>query len=458
MRRAPLIALSAAAVLVAAAAVPGHAGAAVPVSRTGPSAAPTSFTTVATNVAARSDRRPTNGGVYDRTAQKTFISWAGQFEDNYVQAYDHRAKIWSAPVKVADGGNDTHNYPTLIQAGDGHLLVFRGMHNRELWFARSERPHSIEGTWTDTQIPEGLGATYPMVFKSTAGHLFVFVRETAGDLDKQYPTDFRPMKYVRSTDNGRTWQSSETLTGERWNIAPQTRTDNMNEVYIGQLRHEPGAPGRPERVSIVYTLAGGGPEGHLHDRYHKNIYHAYFSPADLKFRSAAGADLGVKIDDADQERHLKVAETPLQTVNPRSPDYIQLVGSTVGGFTPFVVWMQLDEAAVVHTYTGVFTPLGWRNREVASGIRVRDMERVDALTWRVYATTNDPAVTAISTFKLYAGAFWQSEATIPVPRAVQRIEVIDGYRDPARIIVSGASSARPADVADGDIYVAGAGR
>jgi hypothetical protein len=83
---------------------------------------------------------------------------------------------------------------------------------------------------------------------------------------------------------------------------------------------------------------------------------------------------------------------------------------------------------------------------------------VDALTWRVYTTSNDPAVTAITTAKLYAGTFWQNESTIATPRAVQRIEVIDGYRDPARIIITGNSSARPADVADGDIYVAGAAR
>jgi hypothetical protein len=38
---------------------------------------------------------------------------------------------------------------------------------------------------------------------------------------------------------------------------------------------------------------------------------------------------------------------------------------------------------------------------------------------------------------------------------VQRIEVIDGYRDPARILATGASSAREVAVADGDIYVAG---
>src|SRR5207248_1527574 len=83
---------------------------------------------------------------------------------------------------------------------DGHLLVFRSMHNTELRVARSPMPHSIEGTWTDTLIPEGLGATYPMPFKTASGAIFVFIRETAGDFDKQYPTDFRPMKYVRSTD------------------------------------------------------------------------------------------------------------------------------------------------------------------------------------------------------------------------------------------------------------------
>jgi hypothetical protein len=169
-----------------------------------------------------------------------------------------------------------------------------------------------------------------------------------------------------------------------------------------------------------------------------------------------GADLGVAVDDAEQERHLKVAETPLQTPNPRSPDYIQLVGSTMGGHLPFVLWMRLDAGGVVHTHAAVRTPLGWHDREVAAGIRVRDMERVDPLTWRVYATTNDPAVTAVSTYTLTAGVLWRPEATIPTPRAVQRVEVVDGYRDPARVILTGASSARPPDVADGDVYVAGA--
>jgi phage tail protein X len=392
--------------------------------------------------------------VYDAVARKTFISWGGQFEDNYVQAYTHRTGTWSAPVRVAGGDNDSHNYPTMVQANDGHLLVFRGLHNKELWVARSPQARSIDGTWTDTIIPEGLGATYPMPFKTADGTIFVFIRETAGDFDKTYPTDTRPMKYVRSTDNGLTWQSSETLTGDKWNIAPLGRADNMNEIYIGQLRYEPATRLHGERVAIVYTLAGGGPEGHLHDRYHRNIYYTYFTPKDLRFHAADGRDLGTKIDDPEQEQYLKVVETPLQTVNPRSPDYINLVGTTLGT-RPFVVWMQLDANAALHDFTALWSPLGgWRTKEVATGVRVRDMEQVDALTWRVYGTDNAGA-TGISTYTVTAGTGWAYESTIATPKPVQRIEVIDGFRDPARILASGASTDRDVAVADGDIYVAG---
>ena len=410
------------------------------------------LTTVATASAARTDRRPVAGGVHDPRAGKTFISWGGVQEDNYVQEYDHRRDRWSAPVRVAGGDNDSHNYPTLVQADDGHLLVFRGLHNRELWVARSPRPHTTDGAWTDTIIPEGLGATYPMPVKTTNGDIFVFIRETAGDFDPAFPTDTRPMKYVRSTDNGRTWESSSVLTGDRWCIAPLGRPDNMNEIYIGQLRHEPATRWRPERIAMVWTLAGGGPEGHLHDRYHRNIYYATFSPRDLRFRSATGHDLGTSVDDADQEQHLLVADTALQTVNPRSPDYISLVGSA--GHRPFVVWMQLDEASVLHGYSADYSSGDWRRRELGTGDRYRDMEPVDDHTWRLYATP-EPATPGVRTYRLSPGGVLRPETTIVTPQPVQRIEVVDGYRDPARVLLTGASSAREVTVADGDVYVAG---
>jgi hypothetical protein len=411
--------------------------------------------TAASAVAARTDRRPVAGGVYDPAAHTTFITWGGQNEDNYIQAYDHHAREWSAPVKTGNGEGDSHNYPTIVQARDGHLLVFHSLHNEALVVARSAAPHSIEGGWTEQVIPEGLGATYPMPFVTADGSIFVFIRETVRDFDRSFPTDFRPIKYVRSTDNGLTWHNSVELTGERWVIAPNGRADNMNEIYIGQLRYEPARFGRPERVHIVYTLAGGGPEGHLHDRYHRNIYYTSFTPADMHFHAPDGRDLGTAIDDADQEGSLRIVETPLMPApSSRSPDYIQLVGQVLG--LPFVVWMQLDAAGVLHDFAGLWTPFGWRTREVATGVRVRDMEPLNAFTWRVYAT-REGTTSGIGAYLLHIGTVWQDESVIDTPRAVQRVEVIGDYRDPARLLASGASSAREVSVADGDVYVVGQG-
>ena len=229
-------------------------------------------------------------------------------------------------------------------------------------------------------------------------------------------------------------------------IAPLNRADNLNEIYIGQLRFSQG------RVGIVYTLAGGGPEGHLHDRYHKNVYYVSFSPRDLHFRAADGSDLGTSVDDAEQEAHLKIAETPLQTVNPRSPDYISLVGSTLGR-QPFVLWMQYDAAGLLHVNAGLWTGRAWVTREVTTGARVRDMEPVGPFAWRVYTTVD--GASGIGTALLVAGQWWAAESTIPTAKPVQRVEVIQGYRDPARLLATGASSARDVSIADGDVLVAG---
>jgi hypothetical protein len=407
--------------------------------------------TPATSVAARSDRRPVAGGLYDATAKKTFVSWAGQFEDNYAQSFDHRTNTWSTPVRVASGDSDSHNYPTMVQAKDGHLLSFRGRHNVELVLNRSPQPHSEAGEWSERVISKD-AATYPMPFTTADGTIYVFFRETSHDLDKTIPTDTRPMQYVLSKDNGQTWQTSKELTGRPFVIGSTSRADNMNEIYIGQLRQEPDG-----RVRIVYTLAGGGPEGHLHDRYHRNIYYTWFNPRNLHFYSASGRDLGTQIDDADQEEYLKVTETPLTLPNGvKSPDYIQLVGTTFGEL-PFLLWFSGDEAkGPLHNYLSTWNGLSWETKEVARGLRVREMEPLNPLTWRVYATEDGKP--NVNTYLVRFGRTWSAESVIPTTKPVQRIELVKDFRDPVRVLMSGASSARDVAVADGDIYTAGFSR
>jgi hypothetical protein len=406
MRRLRLLAVPLSLSLVFVGAAPAHAH--EPAGDDDLAARAMTVMTPVTAAAARTDRRPVAGGVYDAVAHQTFISWGGVHEDNYVQAYDHRTGTWSAPLKVGDGLDDSHNYPTMVQAPDGHLLVFHNLHNTQLYVARSPQAHSIAGTWTEKVIAEGDGATYPMPFVTDNGTVFVFIRETVRDLDHTSPVDLRPMKYVRSTDGGLTWSNTAMMTGDKYAINPTDRPDNMNEIYIGQLRHVSAGWGQPERVQIVYTLAGGGVEGHLHDRYHHNIYYTYFTPGDLHFHAADGRDLGTRIDDAEQETYLKVADTPfLAAPYQRSPDYISLVGEVVPG-VPFVLWMQLDAGGVLHDNVAVRTPRGWQQREVATGIRVRDMEPAGLLTWRVYATgepaAGTPAPSGIQTFLFTAAS------------------------------------------------------
>ncbi len=407
-------------------------------------------TTTATNVAARSDRRPVAGGVHDRRVGKTFVSWAGRYEDSHVQTYDHRRSTWSAPNRIADGDADAHNYPTMVQARDGHLLIFRGMHNVELRMSRSPEPHSADGVWEETLISKN-AATYPMPFVTRDGTIYVFYRETSGDLDPTVPTDTRPMLYVVSKDNGKTWKTSTELTGDPFAIGSTARADNMNEIYIGQLRLEDSG-----RVRIAYTLAGGGFEGHKHDRYHRNVYYTWFDPRTLHFHSASGRDLGTQIDDADQETHLKVAETPLTLPNNvKSPDYIQQVGTTLG--RPFVLWFTGDPGnGPLRNHLSTWNGRTWDTREVARGLRTREVEPVDPLTWRVYATEDGKP--NVNTYLVRWGRTWEAEAVIPTAKPVQRVEVVQNFRDPARAIFSGASSQRDVSIADGDISVAGLSR
>lgn len=410
--------------------------------------------TPATTVAARTDRRPMAGGVYDPVVKKTFISWAGKNEDNYVQEYDHAARTWSAPVFVGDGDADTHNYPTMVQANNGKLLIFRGMHNVELVVSESPKARTAAGKWTERVISQGVAASYPMPFKAANGDIYVFYRRTDDTVDPTAPVDQRPMLYVRSRDNGRTWRNSTQLTGAKYAVGSTGRADNMDEVYFGQMRYEPARFGRSERVHIVWTLAGGGPEGEKHDRYHRDIHYAYFQPSNRHFYSASGRDLGVQINNTDIEGPTKVVRTPIELpAGIRSPDYIQLVGWQCNG-RPFVVWFTADATGTFRNSAAHWTGSRWAIKEVTTGVRTREMEPV-AGGWRVYSTVD--LQPGIRTALLTDTGVWTAGAQIPTAKPVQRIELITRFRDPARLLVTGASSARDASVADGDIHVVGVG-
>jgi hypothetical protein len=261
------------------------------------------------------------------------------------------------------------------------------------------------------------------------------------------------MDFVRSTDNGVTWASSKTLVGQsQFVIGTTTRSDHMNEVYIGQLRLEPATAGRPERVHMVWTLAGGGPSQHLHDWFHKDIYYCTFEPATMRFKSVTGADVGTQVGPTDYDACRVLTTDLVRPAELKSPDYIQQVGYLSDG-RPFLVWITMDDTGLLHNTVAVWSGSAWQRREVATGLRTREIERLGPNSWRVYA--NREGTPNVQTFLLDNGQTWTAESTITTAKEIQRIEVIAGFRDPARVLISGASSDRDVAVADGDIYVAG---
>jgi len=117
------------------------------------------------------------------------------------------------------------------------------------------------------------------------------------------------------------------------------------------------------------------------------------------------------------------------------------------------VWFTHDRNLLFHNFASVWTGTGWRTTEVATGLSTREMERVSPTAWRVYATRDEQP--GILTYLLERGERWTPETTIGTPGPVQRIELIGGFREPARILATGAASDRDVSVADGDIYTAG---
>jgi len=398
--------------------------------------------TVAADAATKSCRRPLKVGLYDASVERTFVCWMGAECAAFVAARDHADGTWSDPKRVGTSYRDYHNYPHLIQTDDGRLHVFHGCHNTVLRQATASEPHSIGGEWSDGPVEAAPEASYPMPFVAEDGSLFVFFRRT-DDVDD------RPMAYVRSTDAGRTWEDSEALTGDPIALGHRDRPDNMDEIYVGQLRHEPADAGREgrERVHLVWTLAGGGREGREHDRYHRNLYHATFSPGDLHFRAADGTDLGTWLDREDGERHCKV----LDTGEPEGldVDYVQYVHYTAGGRPVLAFGGAPAERTAAWTGTEWTLASGPETGEYTGGFH--DLERTGPESFRLYADHDE----GLQIFESDdGGQRWHAGDVVAFPAPLRHAVVVDDYREPVRLLATEATD-WDSFALDRDLYATG---
>ena len=420
---------------------------------------------IAEELGVKTDQRPMAVGVHDNSSNRTFVAWMGENSHPFVQAYDEATRVWQAPKQVGNSPNpDSHHYPTIVQAADGRLLVFYGAHNdTPLRLARSPEAASTGGDWADGELTEAPFASYPMPLVSEDGDIYVFYRETSDRVDESLDNDVRPLLYIKSTDNGATWKNSQDLTGERFAIGSTDRPDNLDEIYVGQITYEPARADRAERFHLVWTIAGGGAGDPKHDRYHRNLYYAYFQPGNEHFYSAAGKDLGVQIDNDEMEGDAKAVDTgepkyARGSDNFPGPDvgYTHTVRPLNNGDPLLIYNTQDGENGETKTIRAVqWRGNRWKRSVVAEDQGLLDMEATGPNAFRVYLAAREKP--GIQTYTVNSSGKWKTETFIDTPTSVQRAVVINNYADPFRLLITGNSDIKDQRTADRNIYVAGVG-
>lgn len=400
-------------------------------------------TRISENANTRSDQRPIPIGFYDKSTNKTFVTWMGSNSTAVVKELDHNTNTWS-PDKVAGTSAfvDKHNYPGLLKGADKRLYVFYGCHNSTMKLAVSPNPLSVEGTWEDKFIKEAERASYPAPVITSDGTFYVFYRDTR---QTNGHSDDRPYQFVKSTDNGNTWK-------RQMAIDPYPRaTDNMTEVYNGKVTYQPAMKGKPAKIHISWTLAGEKLGKHAHATYGRNVYYAWLNPANDHMYNVAGKDLGTTIDKDEVDKYCLVLDTGI-------PETGHLAGLQVSvhyrdNGSPLIYFdNQKAGGPGSATWNGrswVFAQIGKSNKDDRELRDPRELEKIGAESFRVYK----PAGKKINVYKTTnAGKVWKLETVIPAEVEVDRVYAIkDGHKD-AKLLITEAGD-REIKVANRDVYI-----
>ena len=392
---------------------------------------------IANKLAIKSVRRPVAVGVYDENRNITFVSYMGEKSNPFVQSFNHSNSTWSKAKRVADitkskyyKNIDRHDYPSLLELNNGRLAVFYAVHAKELRLSISAHAASSKGRWKDGVVKEAAFAAYPMPLKTQNGDIYVFYRESSFSLHPGLDRDDRPLQYIVSTDNAKSWQRSSDISSEEIALGSWHRADNLDEIYVGQIRYQPASGNANERFHIAWTLSGGGFEGPKHDRYHKDVYYAYFLPGNKHFYSAGDRDLGLSIS-ADEMKYCLVFDSgALDAANPKTVGYSLLL-SWVNDSKPLLVY-EINKNEHIWLGSSTWDGSTWQHSSIPSGNSIMDLEKLDEDSFALY----------LGNGKIYsshdAGKTWNYATTLKLPdsKKIAKLALIDNYKDPARLIVS----------------------
>lgn len=371
----------------------------------------------------RSDRRPIPVGYYDEKADKTFVCWMSANSHPAVKAYDHKSGTWGETKIIAQSPfADKHNYPAMLRGKDDRTYVFYGCHNSTLKMAVSPEPNSIEGEWSDIYVKEAERASYPAPVLTDDNKFYVFYRETR---KTNGHTDDRPYHFVMSADGGETWT-------RQLIIDPYPRTtDNMAEVYNGQIAYQSGDSAGTGRVHIAWTLCGEKLGRHGHATYGRNVYYAYLDLSDHHMYSVAGVDLGETIDNLESDKYCLVLETPV-------PEQGHVAGLQVSvnfcddGFPMIHYSYPAERGGRLAYWAGD----EWQHTSFGASGEPRGIEKLGPKGFRIYSTMGKGVVTHITSD---GGRTVAREKEIATPMGLSRCYVITDARPDLKLLMFSGS-------------------
>ncbi len=301
-------------------------------------------------------RRPHGYGVYDPEVDMTFVCWNGPGMSVLGSYYDHVTGEWAPERELCHqefySTYDYHNYPNMVQAPDGRLLITWTDHSTDLKLVRSPDPHDMEGEW-EYQVIEEENNCYPMIIR-VGERVYIFYSQTK---DIHWP--YRPFGYVYSDDSGKTW--SEHIPAIDSQQADPARID---EIYAFHYSVQPADGENPDRVHFVWVMRGG-PNGH--NQGSRNAYFATFLPDTGTWQSADGTDLGEEIDLDEMLASCVVLDTGSM---PDERLINRMLCSYYEDGNPFVIYNKRNEC-----WQATWEDGGWQHQRLED-IYAKDLERM----------------------------------------------------------------------------------
>lgn len=258
-------------------------------------------------------------GVYHPASNRTFVVFSGCHGQNpcavdpYIKYLNHNTGNWSGNLRLGDSGGpaDSHYYAQIIIDGAGYLHVFNGLHaDRPLQHYKSTVTAGSSQILSSSKWQQvGFGsldthphfdrATYPRAVKSNQGHIYLFYRQTIkGNVPGLGAEQdwFEPIFYVRSTNNGASWETPRLLfvpatSAECPSVSNCTDGDGADWFADGEewdTIYYRGHAFDPVRNGVHFLIA----RTEFHNLYGDKHFYAFFDFDNLTVYDAQGYSNG----------------------------------------------------------------------------------------------------------------------------------------------------------------------